>query len=121
MLSHRDTIFNMDAVKARRKGLVQELRKLARSRDVQAVRDDSGWAKVKAMHEDTQTHRHTDTQTHRHTDTQTHRHTDTQTHRHTDTQTHRHTDTKAHRHKGTQTHTPYTHTPDTCPAAPSPL
>ena len=49
----------MDAVKARRKGLVQELRKLARSRDVQAVRDDSGWAKVKAMYEDTHTHTHT--------------------------------------------------------------
>ena len=69
MLSHRDTIFNMDAVKARRKGLVQELRKLARSRDVQAVRDDSGWAKVKAMYEDTQTHRHTDTHTHTRTHT----------------------------------------------------
>ena len=49
----------MDAVKARRKGLVQELRKLARSCDVQAVRDDSGWAKVKAMYEDTHTHTHT--------------------------------------------------------------
>ena len=95
----------MDAVKARRKGLVQYLRKLARSRDVQAVRDDSGWAKVKAMYEDTQTHRHTDTQTHRHTDTQTHRHTDRQTHRHTDTHTHTH----RHTHTHTQTHT-HTHT-----------
>ena len=40
---------DMGAVKARRKALVQELRKLARSCGADVAKDDNGRAKVEAM------------------------------------------------------------------------
>ena len=42
---------DMGPVKARRKALVQELRKLARSCGADVAEDDSGWAEVKAMYQ----------------------------------------------------------------------